>query len=222
MNQTFKVIEVGTRRYWVRTALSGSADDMILKSKSSNMPVVRHEMAIAQQLHKFIIGTQGATINSIQSETNTRIIVPKNPRDPIKVVGTAADVSAATQRIQQIVDANIQSVPYTHFISLPISDTDVQRRVGAFQSQIGQERLRNVDCSSMCDTAKLHITIGMLRLTSPAEIAGAVDLLKSLQPEVYGVLKDRPLVIEIGGVAAMEADLARARVIYAGARDFST
>ncbi|KAJ2580758.1 medium-chain fatty acid-CoA ligase faa2, partial [Coemansia sp. RSA 1836] len=149
MNQAFKVIEVGTRRYWVRTALGGSADDMLLKSKSSgNTPVVRHEMAIAQQLHRFIIGTQGATVNSIQSETNARIIVPKNPRDPIKVVGTAAEVSAATQRIQQIVDANIQSVPYTHFISLPISDTDVQRRVGAFQSQIGQERLRNLDCST--------------------------------------------------------------------------
>ncbi|KAJ2745464.1 activating signal cointegrator 1 complex subunit [Coemansia sp. BCRC 34301] len=216
MSPVSKIVEVGTRRYWVRTSLSGSGSD-VAKSKHSK-PVMRQQIPVAQGLHKFIIGAQGATINGIRKETNARIIVG----DLVEVEGSADEVAAACQRIQQIVDANIQKMPYTHFLSLPISDMDVQRQVGTLQDDVRHHLPRNLIHSSMCVPATLHITIGMLRLPGPAEITKAADLLKSLQPQVYGVLNDRPLVIKIGGLAAMEANPAKARTIYAGAQDFST
>ncbi|KAJ2252729.1 activating signal cointegrator 1 complex subunit [Coemansia sp. RSA 455] len=211
MNQAFKIIEVGTRRYRVRTSLSGLDDT----PRSSNRPVVRRQMAVPQQLHKFITGPPS---NRIQEETKAQIKIPHG--DTIELEGSMSEVAAATKRIQKIVDDNTQNIPYTHFISLPISDSDVHRRVSGFQNEI-KEFLRGADSSSMCDPVKLHVTVGMLRLLNSEQVAGAVELLKSLQPQVHELLGGRPLVIKLGQVAAMEANPARARTIYTNAQDFS-
>ncbi|KAJ2823483.1 activating signal cointegrator 1 complex subunit [Coemansia furcata] len=212
MNQAFKIVEVGARRYRVRTSLSGLEDTL---PKSSTKPIVRQQITVPQQLHKFLTGS---LISRIEEETKARI---KSPRgESIELEGSMSEVTAATKRIQKIVDDNLQSIPYTHFISLPIGDSDVQRRVSVFQSEI-KEFLRGADSSSMCDPVKLHVTVGMLRLLNPGQVASAVELLKSLQSQVHDVLGGRPLVIKLGQVAAMEANLSKARTLYTCAQDYS-
>ncbi|KAJ2024740.1 activating signal cointegrator 1 complex subunit [Coemansia sp. S610] len=212
MNQVFKIVEVGTRRYRVRTPLGGLDDTQL---KSGNAAVVRQQMTVPQQLHKLLTGS---SISRIQAETKAQIRVSHG--DTIELEGSVGEVAAAKKRIQKVIDEGTQTIPYTHFISLPIGDSDVQRRVGVFQSEI-KEFLRGANSSTMCDPAKLHVTVGMLRLLDPGQVASAVELLKSLQPQVHDVLGGRPLVIKLGHVAAMEDNPAKARTIYAGAQDFS-
>ncbi|KAJ1813951.1 activating signal cointegrator 1 complex subunit, partial [Coemansia sp. RSA 2599] len=111
-------------------------------------------------------------------------------------------------------------VPYTHFISLPISDIDVQRRVKQFQDDVAREFLRDVDCRTFVDPGSLHITVGMLRLLTPAQVAGAIEYLKSLHAQIYDILGTRSLVVNIGRIKAMEQNPAKARVLYTLAEDF--
>ncbi|KAJ2489062.1 activating signal cointegrator 1 complex subunit [Coemansia sp. RSA 2050] len=213
MNQVFKIVEVGARRYRVRTSLGGLDDT---QSKSGNTAVVRQQMTVPQRLHKFLTGLP---ISRIQEETKARIRMSQG--DSIELEGSMDEVVAAKKRIQEVIDESTQSIPYTHFISLPISDSDVRRRVGEFQSEI-KEYLRGAASSTVCDPAKLHVTVGMLRLLDPGQVASAVELLKSLQPKVHAALGGRPLVIKLGQAAAMEDNPSKARTIYASAQDFSS
>ncbi|KAJ2002157.1 activating signal cointegrator 1 complex subunit [Coemansia thaxteri] len=227
MNQTAKAFEAGKRGYRVRIPFGSSHGTLNVSSTgaggaaASSATISRHKIVVPQVLHKFVIGSRGGTLSSIQYETNARIIVPSkhDKCDFIEVEGSSKEVLMAEQRIQHIVNANIQKVPFTHFISLPISDVGVQRRVGDFQKAVQQELPTVAERLSMTNPAQLHITAGMLRLITPEQVAKAVEMLKSLQAEVCGLLDDKPLVIKLGQLAAMEASLSQARTIYVHARE---
>ncbi|KAJ2344311.1 activating signal cointegrator 1 complex subunit [Coemansia erecta] len=97
---------------------------------------------------------------------------------------------------------------------------DVQRKVGEFQRDAQQRFLQGADCSSFVNPGSLHITLGMLRLLSPADVSRAVEFLRSLGKEVAEILGPKPLLVAIGKLAAMEPNPSQARIIYAKADDF--
>ncbi|KAJ1718498.1 activating signal cointegrator 1 complex subunit, partial [Coemansia erecta] len=219
------ICEVGSRRYRVRTLLSGGGSNDSVKRGVQNRPqgvTERRSLAVSRQLHKFVIGTGGSTLSKLREESNAKITVPneRSKSDGIEVEGLPDDVRKAEELINKIVSDHIHKVPYTHFISLPIADANVQRKVKEFQTDVAQGYLRDDSCQTFVEPASLHITIGMLRLLTLSEIAAAVDLLKSLEEQIYDILESRPLVASIGKVRAMEANAAKARVIYTQAEDF--
>ncbi|KAJ1743878.1 activating signal cointegrator 1 complex subunit [Coemansia sp. RSA 989] len=222
------IVVVGSRRYRVRTMLAGNADSSGPKSppqsnsKAKQGKSDRITIDVPRQLHKYIVGARGSTLERLRQQTHAKITVPneRSKSNLIEIEGMADERKSAQEMINQLVADNMANVPYTHFISLPLADLDVQRKVGEFQREAHQRFLQNVDCTSFVQPGSLHITIGMLRLLSPAEVAKAVEFLKSLESGIRQVIGTRPLVATIGQLAAMESDPAQSRIIYAKAEDF--
>ncbi|KAJ1733966.1 activating signal cointegrator 1 complex subunit [Coemansia biformis] len=226
------IVEVGSRRYRVRTGLAGSVggySSRFQEPQGGDGPSAarqgkseRLSINVPRQLHKFLIGSGGSTIEWLREQSRAKITVPaeRSKSDMVVVEGLPDERTKAQVLIAQIVDANISKVPYTHFVSIPIADQAVQRKVGEFQRDAEGGLLRAVASSSFVRPGSLHITLGMLRLLTPADVAEAVKLLKSLEEDIRQLLGSRPLVVKIGQLAAMESDPAKARVIYARAEDF--
>ncbi|KAJ2776041.1 activating signal cointegrator 1 complex subunit [Coemansia javaensis] len=224
----FSIVEVGSRRYRVRAGLGGRpggagggfGDSQGVAARAGGSE--RESIAVPRQLHRLLIGRHGATIERLREQSRAKITVPgeRSRSDRVEIEGLAEERARARELIAQVVEAGMASVPYTHFLSLPVADADVQRRVGEFQRDAGSGHLRGAGRAGFVQPGSLHITVGMLRLLTPADVARAVALLKSLGDEVRQALEGRPLVVAVGRLAAMEPDPARARVIYACAEDF--
>ncbi|KAJ2603662.1 activating signal cointegrator 1 complex subunit [Coemansia sp. RSA 1722] len=228
----FQIYEVGGRRYRVRTELSGGTSG-VGGDNSRGQPASRRnigpgaksqrkEVPLARQIHRFIIGHGGSTLRKLYEESHAKITVPNErvKSDSIQIEGLPDEIEKAEQMIEQIVQENIHKVPYTHFISLPISDIDVQRKVKQFQDDVAQEFLRDVDCKTFVDPGSLHITVGMLRLLTNAQVTSAVEYLKSLHTQIYDILGTRSLVVNVGRLRTMEKNPAKARILYTLAEDF--
>ncbi|KAJ2142116.1 activating signal cointegrator 1 complex subunit [Coemansia sp. RSA 678] len=231
MNTNIPIVEVGTRRYRVRTGLAGSSKTPIgdFRATSHNPPgeskakhgkSERISLNIPRQVHKYIIGPRGSTLDKLRQESRAKITVPpeRSRSDVVEIEGLLDERQKAEELITQIVANNMAKVPYTHFISLPLLDIDVQRKVGEFQRD-AQRILQNVDSSSFVHPGSLHITLGMLRLLSPADVTRAVEFLRSLAKDVAEIVGTKPLLVSVGQLAAMEA-ASQARTIYAHADDF--
>ncbi|KAJ1645532.1 activating signal cointegrator 1 complex subunit [Coemansia erecta] len=220
-----EIYEVGGRKYRVRTLLNGNQNtsSSVLRQKAaSNEKSQRKEVLLARQLHRFVVGHAGTTLQRLCEESHAKITVPSErvKSDSIQIEGLPDEIEKAEQMVKQIVQENMHKTPYTHFISMPITDIDVQRKVRQFQDDVKQEFLRDVDCSTFVDPGSLHITVGMLRLLTPAQIAEAVEYLKSLNAQIYDILGTRSLVVNVGKVRAMEKNSANARTLYTLAEDF--
>ncbi|KAJ2502640.1 activating signal cointegrator 1 complex subunit [Coemansia sp. RSA 1972] len=231
MNTNVSIVKVGTRRYRVRTGLAGSSKTLAIDfvATSHNPPVdskakhgksERISLHVPRQVHKFIIGARGSTLDKLRHESRAKITVPpeRSKSDMVEIEGLLDERQKAEELIAQIVANNMAKVPYTHFVSLPLLDIDVQRKVGEFQRD-AQQVLQNVDSSSFVHPGSLHITLGMLRLLSPKDVARAVEFLRSLAKDVAEIVGTKPLLVSIGHLATMEA-ASQARTIYAHADDF--
>ncbi|KAJ2615843.1 activating signal cointegrator 1 complex subunit [Coemansia sp. RSA 1365] len=229
--KAFSIIEVGSRRYRVRTELSegvnkrseNNSKQTSDRTGDRNEKLSRQSVRIPRQLHKYIIGTRGSTLERLKTQSQAKITIPaeRNKSDIIEIEGSVEERAKAEELISQVVEKNMRNVPYTHFISLPLTDVGMQRKIEEFQHDAKQRFLRTVDNSGFVHPGSLHITLGMLRLLTPDKVAEAVELLKSLSNEIHEILGLRPLVVKIGHLATMESDITKARVIYAKVEDFS-
>ncbi|KAJ1961679.1 activating signal cointegrator 1 complex subunit [Dipsacomyces acuminosporus] len=224
------IYEVGERRYRVRGALDSGYQNVAAASQGSSNgrtggkhgKTERKTITVPRQLHRYLIGSQGATIIKIRTESRTKVTVPdeRKKSDSVEIEGSAEEINHAEQLIANVVKENIHRVPYTHFLSLPISDLDVQRKVKGFQDDVSKEFFRNLKDSSFIDPVKLHITVGMLRLLTPEEVRQAVELLKSLYKDIYDVLDSKALVVSLNKPSSMEANPAKTRIVYLQVEDF--
>ncbi|KAJ2545433.1 activating signal cointegrator 1 complex subunit [Coemansia sp. RSA 1853] len=228
---TISIVEVGSRRYRVRTGLAGSSKVPAIdsgatshnppsESKAKHGKSERISLNIPRQVHKYIIGARGSTLDKLRHESRAKITVPpeRSRSDVVEIEGLLDERQKAEELITQIVADNMAKVPYTHFISLPLLDIDMQRKVGEFQRD-AQRVLQNVDNSSFVHPGSLHITLGMLRLLSPKDVTRAVEFLRSLAKDVAEIVGTKPLLVSVGQLATMEA-ASQARTIYANADDF--
>ncbi|PIA18271.1 hypothetical protein COEREDRAFT_79780 [Coemansia reversa NRRL 1564] len=227
----FSIIEVGSRRYRVRTELSeginnrtgNSGKQTIDKTSDRSEKLSRQSVHIPRQLHKYIIGARGSTLERLKSQSRAKITIPaeRNKSDLIEIEGSVDERAKAEELISQVIEKNLRNVPYTHFISLPLMDAGMQRKIEEFQNDAKQRFLRTVDNSGFVHPGSLHITLGMLRLLTPDKVSEAVELLRTLSNEMHEILGLRPLVVKVGRLATMESDVTKARVIYANVEDFS-
>ncbi|KAJ1679982.1 activating signal cointegrator 1 complex subunit [Spiromyces aspiralis] len=225
--------------------------------------LAKRSITVPHQLHHYIIGRGGDTLRRLMAETNTRITIPSRSkhgggRDEILIEsaigagqaggeGSDAAVSLAESavleaetRIGQIVAENLHKVPYTHFISIPISDSSIQRRVRSLQTEIqAMHKQRAASTASKSETSdsqnvsavmancimspqnpgSLHLTLGMLRLLNQKEVENAVRVLKSLSQEIYDMVGTRSLRATLRGVKVMGNDPKKCRILYIGVED---
>ena len=226
------------RTYRVRksTLLSSSLNDKYSKyhTNESSQTVenrvktpFKKVLLVPNQLYGFIIGKGGSTIQEIQTSTRTRLIIPR-PNDPfikdaITIEGAEeSNIKEAESMVKQIVEKFMFKIPYTHFISIPINDDRVGRKVQDLQTRILSEFSNggSIRKEWMIPVAKLHLTLGVLRLLNQEQIEKAIKLLKSLKSEIYDMLGAHPLLSELQELKTMQDNPEKAlHVLYIGVKD---
>jgi response regulator RpfG family c-di-GMP phosphodiesterase len=108
----------------------------------------------------------------------------------------------------KLVSHGIRELPYTHFLSFPLTLKLLVERVGEFQRQsmrhIRSKQQGHCDKSIFMKLEKLHLTIGMMKLFSEAEIERACHLLQRIIPDITKLLNNHTLMIRLFGIDVMK------------------
>ena len=91
---------------------------------------------VASPFLAIIIGKKGSTKKRIESETKTKITIPKQgvENEDVQVSGTSKySVATACNRIDSIVSSARQRQGFTHFISIPMNSAKMQESFLAFK-----------------------------------------------------------------------------------------
>eukprot|EP00668_Euglena_longa_P012412 GGOE01014860.1.p1 GENE.GGOE01014860.1~~GGOE01014860.1.p1 ORF type:complete len:559 (+),score=138.48 GGOE01014860.1:247-1677(+) len=172
---------------------------------------------VGPHFFRFIIGTKGATRDSIEKDTGATIKVPK-PNDPdqfIVIRGLTRAVCAAAKQRIEIVKAKCASLlDYTHFISIPLSAAvdDVTKLVDTLNRKFSG-KVKGVEPSIFQSPAQAHLTILMLRLYTPDDLACAKRLMRQVQKFVDDIFRPDDC-INLKGLNYMNDDPAEVHVLY--------
>ena len=101
--------------------------------------------------------------------------------------------------------------PKTHFICLPLRTATFRNKVAAFNALLPS----TIHPSIIRPTGSLHFTLGVMSLVTPQEIESAVQFLKTCHSDALSVLQGRKLTVNLKGIASMQTNLKKTRVIYA-------
>ncbi|CAN8270208.1 unnamed protein product [Cochlearia groenlandica] len=118
----------------------------------------------------------------------------------------------------------------THFVSLPLAIyPDLKKKLEAFQNSIlcnndykkkplkFQSTLSEmgIDKSIFVSKNTLHVTVVMLKLGNKESVDLAIDILKSISPNVMLALNNRPVFVRLKNLESMNGSLDKTRVLYA-------
>jgi activating signal cointegrator complex subunit 1 len=99
----------------------------------------------------------------------------------------------------------------THFICLPLRSPSFQAKVTAFNALLPN----TIHESIIRPVTSLHFTLGVLSLPTPESVESVVSLLQSLREDVQSITNGRNLRIRLKGIASMQTNVSKARVVYA-------
>ncbi|KAG1676668.1 Activating signal cointegrator 1 complex subunit 1 [Nymphon striatum] len=180
----------------------------------------RTTISIPNTLFKFIIGTKGMTKKRIEAETRTKIIIPKpKVEDDIVIKGVdKKGVTSAYTRLSIIADSSRQKQMFTHFISIPLTNENIEKNFETFKENVLQHCFenQNIDSSLFQNALKLHFTVGTLVLLNDADRSRATDLLHEckdeiIMPLIHGYSKS----LCLKGLEYMNDDPSEVDVLYA-------
>eukprot|EP00794_Sanderia_malayensis_P011270 gene11270-12450_t len=172
---------------------------------------------------KFICGRKNQTKSRIETETKTKISIPR-PGVEGDVVVTGNDkngVVSAKTRIELLVDsARLKQRP-THFISIPLACESTVACLEDFKNTVIEHcsECRGFDERIFQIPQKLHLTIGMMVLMSDKEIEKAGEFLQQLKDEITRkYIGSKPMHVRLEGVECMNDDPSEIAVLYAKVR----
>ncbi|KAH3763189.1 activating signal cointegrator 1 complex subunit 1 [Pelomyxa schiedti] len=104
---------------------------------------------------------------------------------------TEASIVAANTRIELLMASVFPKLPYTHFISIPLTDPAFSAGVVSFKKELETRfmNVRGMDPSILCPPSTFHLTVVMLRLYTDKALEKAVETLKSLSSRIYDVVR---------------------------------
>ncbi len=197
-------------------------DDSAYAVAEKSKGVFTLEMGVPSELFGRLIGRQGATLKKIQSMSGAHISVPKNNSSgPVVVLSktSRASVVKAAREIEAIVGAAKNLAPFTHFLSLPLTDERILERVQVLTRQVCEEIAnddkKGFDKSMATKPAHFHVTLFMLKLLSASEVARAANVLEDASAALYDAVGTRTLLLNVKGIDAMERDSSEAHSVYA-------
>ena len=139
---------------------------------------------VASPFFPIIIGKKGTTKKRIETETKTRINIPKVgvENEKIQVSGPSRfSVAMACNRIDSIVSSARQRQGFTHFLSLPMNHPEIQAAFLKFKesvmSKLDCDSRRGIDESVFQIPTLLHMTLGTLALMDDVEREQAAEIL---------------------------------------------
>lgn len=177
-------------------------------------------MDIPSAFFKHIIGRKGETRRRIENETKTQVRIPKTGQEgPIVIAGAERKgIISAKTRIDVITSSARQKETFTHFLSIPITSSQLIDRFLEFKDDVLREcdGDRGIDASIFQKSEKLHLTIGTLVLLSDAEVQQTLDVLQQCHEDLVGpILKGQRLCPRIQGIEYMNDDPSCVDVLYA-------
>ncbi|XP_031171511.1 activating signal cointegrator 1 complex subunit 1 [Sander lucioperca] len=170
-------------------------------------------------LYKYIIGKKGETRRRLEFDTKTSISIPKQGVEgQIVITGShKAAVSSAVTRVEVLVESFRKKQPFTHFLSFPLNDPQIQEGFLSFKDEVLQQCSQDhgVEESIFQNPAKLHLTIGTLALLNDTEVRKACEHLQECQNFIRDITEGNPLSLEVTGIEYMNDDPAMVDVLYA-------
>eukprot|EP00118_Oscarella_pearsei_P001944 m.8956 g.8956 ORF g.8956 m.8956 type:complete len:344 (+) comp20998_c0_seq2:30-1061(+) len=201
---------------WMESEIPPSYDEIDVEQTKSGF---RISIDVPSEFLKFIIGKKGDTKRKIERETKTRIQIPdRGSEGDIVISGPdKLGVTSAHSRIEVLVESARMRQPWTHFLSIPLTTELVQSRFAEFKNQVLEtcENVQSVDCTIFQNPAKLHLTIGTLKLFGRQDEEKAIELLRA---SLDSIIKDSN-VIHLQGLEYMNDDPREVDVLYAVIHD---
>mmetsp|Transcript_8933 Transcript_8933/g.27653 ORF Transcript_8933/g.27653 Transcript_8933/m.27653 type:complete len:386 (-) Transcript_8933:20-1177(-) len=172
--------------------------------------------------HARMIGKGGATLRELESGGGCRIKVVQRDSDLVEIEGpSAAAVLAASHRIQRLLTELLPTMAPTHFLSIPLNTPELTESLDHFHASVAQHSgsWQNFSPRLAASASRLHLTIQMLTLPSQERLEQAQALLTRCKAHIYDLMYMRPLKLRLRGLACMNNNLSKARVIYAKIED---
>ncbi|XP_011883478.1 PREDICTED: activating signal cointegrator 1 complex subunit 1 isoform X2 [Vollenhovia emeryi] len=181
-----------------------------------------HTFYVPTIFYSHIIGMKGTTLRKLQNETRTTITIPKKGNDGnIVITGRERkDIISARHRIDLLIEASKKKIRYTHFLSIPLNKKEIIDNYLSFKKDVLEmhnQTTHNIDESVFQTPAKLHLTIGMLKLFDDNEKQHVIDALEECKENIIDPILEEtgPINIQLQGVACMNDDPANVKVLYA-------
>jgi len=180
----------------------------------------RVSLQISSHFFPQLIGTGGKSKLRLEKETSTQIVIPKRGVEgDIVVQGkTSSGVVRCANRIDAMVLACRQKQPFTHFVSLPINSTSMQKAFHQFKQDVLEEceGIQGIDETIFQTSTLLHLTVATMVLTDDRERQLARELLEKCNEEIIMPLQNgQPFEVDIVGLEIMNDDPSVVDVLYA-------
>ncbi|XP_055374465.1 activating signal cointegrator 1 complex subunit 1 [Condylostylus longicornis] len=175
---------------------------------------------IPSLFYSHIIGTKGTTKKRIESQTNTRIIVPKlGTQGDITVLGKSrSNVNSACRKIDLVVLASRSKIPSTHFVNVPFNNTAIMESYKRFRNEvITHQNLTGLDPNFFIQPEKLHLTLTVLSLIDDNDRLMASQILNECEKTfIRQILKknDGEIYLHLKGLEIMNDDPSSVEVLY--------
>ncbi|CAG9784324.1 unnamed protein product [Diatraea saccharalis] len=195
----------------------GDEDDFeIITVDDSRFSTCLH---VSQHYIGSIIGKKGATKSRIERDTRTDIKIPKiGQTGDITIFGSnVSNIKAARRRINIIVTSSRMKQRSTHFISLPMNNSDITRNFELFKETVLRDcSSKGLDESLFIRPQKLHLTLGVMCLMDNEERLLASKLLTEAKEKVVKPLLGNcpSLRIRLRGLSYMNDDPSAIDVLY--------
>ncbi|XP_024883318.1 activating signal cointegrator 1 complex subunit 1 isoform X4 [Temnothorax curvispinosus] len=188
----------------------------------------KHTFYVPKIFYSHIIGTKGVTRRKLENETKTTIDIPKKGKDG-NIVITGRDrkaIISARHRIDLLIEASKKKIHYTHFLSIPLNKKEIIDKYISFKNgvlknydtyNLHTKSTYNIDESLFQTPAKLHLTIGMLKLFDDNDKQHAIDALKECKEYIIEPILEEtgPINVQLQGVACMNDDPTDVKVLFA-------
>ncbi|BES97242.1 activating signal cointegrator 1 complex subunit [Nesidiocoris tenuis] len=105
---------------------------------------------------------------------------------------------------------------YTHFLSIPCNGSNFRQGFSAFKTKVLEENVDGTITESLFQNpAKLHLTLGVMTLSSDEEKKQAVETLSFCKEHVISsVLPDGKLNVRMQGISIFNDNPRKASVLY--------
>ncbi|KAJ1978538.1 activating signal cointegrator 1 complex subunit [Dimargaris verticillata] len=228
-NRTYRVFGVSSQR---------PSTDSPLVPVPTSAQVEKH-WPVDRTHHPALVGKPSQTLHGIPSGMGTQVPIPNQASTET----TAAPTKAGQQTgIDQAV-LRRQPTAFTHFISLPLKCPQLQGRFQDFRTQAQALYPAHLDLSPgvrvdpsprarlflsprghpnlFITPTRLHLTLALLNLDTPVNLARACDTLQHCSAELNDLLGARPLVLYARGLQLMRGTPDACQVLCAGIQDDS-
>ncbi|CEM08630.1 unnamed protein product [Vitrella brassicaformis CCMP3155] len=170
-----------------------------------------------------IVGKQGQRRKRLEEANQVRIKIPgpdASADEPVVITAPMKEsVLSAKAEVEIIIEREMDRLPYTHFISLPLTGGDVVSRVEKWQQDAMRRGYRSIDGSLFMPARRLHFTVCMLRLHTQAQVDKCAQLLQSLSKDIYDAVNTRTVLVRLKGLFILNDDPSSVDVVYTGDRE---